>query len=90
MNEKVKAKPSDLAAESERQLNKAANDALRDSITLAQVPRLGLSPEEQGKLDRMEVMAAFVGAVMKNLLRRRRLPWTEEEARRVAQEMIES
>lgn len=53
---------------------KKANDSLRNSLMLSQVPRAGLSPHEQKKLDHWETKTAVVGATGKVLLRKRSLP----------------
>lgn len=54
-----------------------ANDSLRHSLMLSQVPREGLELREVKKLDHWETKSAVVGATSKVLLRKRSLPSPE-------------
>ena len=62
-----------------RELRKA-DDSLRKSLVLSQVPRDGLKHDEVKKLDHWEAMTAIVGASAKWFLRRRSLPSPESTA----------
>lgn len=57
----------------QREFSKA-NDSLRKSLTLAMVPREGMSSADVKKLDHWETKTAVIGATHKMLLRRRSLP----------------
>lgn len=64
------------AAVKSRELSKA-NDSLRNSRMLSNVPRDGLSEATIKALDHWETKTAVVGATSKVLLRRRHLPTPE-------------
>lgn len=68
----------------QRELGKA-NDSLRNSLMLSNVPRENLSLSDIKKLDHWETKAAVVGATAKVLLRKRNLPSPEMAVKSVRQ-----
>jgi len=64
----------EMAARVRASENRKADDSIRKSFVLSQVPRDDLAPEDAAALDHWENKAAILGAAGKTLIRKRKVP----------------
>jgi len=75
----------EMADHVRRKESSKANNSIRNSLMLSKVPREGMKEEDVKSLDHWENKSAVLGAVTKNLIRKRNLPNPETAVKSVRQ-----